>query len=117
MTWEEKDEHDNRVTKASEWISLSSYKTELEERAGVYIFADDDFDVKYIGKAGAGRMVVESNYIMTFEVYSAIRREKDTGATQVKALYTNSDDVALKYENELIKKYNPPNNGIDLLES
>jgi len=117
MIWEEKDEHEYRVVKASEWIPLNSYKTELEERAGVYIFADDDFDVKYIGKAGAGRMVVELKNIMTFEVYSALRRKKDTGATQVKALYTNSDDVALNYENELIEKYNPPNNGIDLLKS
>lgn len=125
MIWEVTDEQNNRVIEASEWIPLSSYKTQLEERAGVYIFTDDDYDVKYIGKAGAGRMVVENKTKQEkqevgkffFEVYSALRRKKDTGATQVKALYTNSDDVALNYENELIEKYNPPNNGIDLLKS
>lgn len=116
MIWEQSDEQDSRVIEATEWFPLSSYKTALEERAGVYIFAADDFDVKYIGKAGAGRMVAELKYIMTFEVYSAINRKKDTGATQVKALYTNSDAIALKYENELIKKYDPVNNGRDLLK-
>jgi excinuclease UvrABC nuclease subunit len=117
MTWEKADEEDHRVDKPSEWVSLDSYQEELEKRAGVYIFTDDDFDVKYIGKAGAGRMVVELKNIKTFEVYSAIKRLKNIGATQVKALYTNSDARALEYEGELIKKYNPPNNGVDLVNS
>jgi hypothetical protein len=58
--------------------------------------------VKYIGKAGAGRMVNE--------IQSAIDRGKDYGATRVKALYTNSSDRALVLEQALIAKYNPPNN-------
>ncbi len=117
MIWEEIEEKDKRVVEASEWIPIGSYKTALEERAGVYIFTDDDLDVKYIGKAGAGRMVKELKYLMTYEVYSAINRKKDKGATQVKALYTNSDANALEYEGELIKKYDPPNNGVNLLKS
>ncbi|PHR44279.1 MAG: hypothetical protein COA32_14795 [Fluviicola sp.] len=125
MIWEKADEEDNRVKKSSEWISLESYKDELEERSGVYIFANDDLDVKYVGKAGAGRMVVENKDKQQeeevakffFEVYDAIRRKKNTGATQVKALYTNSSDMALQYEGILIKKYDPPNNNVDLLKS
>jgi excinuclease UvrABC nuclease subunit len=74
----------------------------LEFRAGVYIFANASLQTKYIGKAGAGRMVLEIN--------SAIRRGKAFGATLLKALYTNSDANALSLENALRVKYNPPNN-------
>lgn len=124
MKWDIKDDKDQRVIKATPWIALNSYKSILEERAGVYIFADAERDVKYIGKAGAGRMVVENTESKikedipktVFEVYSAIIRKKHAGATVVKALYTNSDATALEYEQELIKKYNPPNNGINLIQ-
>jgi excinuclease UvrABC nuclease subunit len=125
MKWDIEDECDSRVIKATGWIPLKAYKNILEDRAGVYIFADNEFDVKYLGKAGAGRMVVENTITkikeevanLFFEVYSAIKRKKNTSATLVKALYTNSDAVALEYEQELIKKYTPPNNGVDLLKS
>ena len=119
MTWDIADENNPKLRKVSEWINLTDYRT-LEARTGVYIFADDDFDVKYIGKAGGRRMVVESDNDTIknlFEVYSAIYRKKGTGATKVKALYTYRDTQALTLEGELIKKYSPPNNGIDLLNS
>lgn len=47
---------------------------------------------------------------MVDEIASAINREKDFGATKVKTLYTNSNDLALSLENALVEKYNPPNN-------
>lgn len=117
MRWNENDEKDNRIVKATEWFPILGYDMFLEARAGVYVFADDEKDVKYIGKAGAGRMIVEGKTvaIMVFEVLSAINREKDHGALLVKALYTNSDSSALSLEGELIKKYDPPNNGVNLL--
>lgn len=65
----------------------------------------------------SGQQKKEDVTKLFFEVYSAVKREKSTGATLVKALYTNSDAIALEYEQELIKKYSPPNNGIDLLKS
>jgi uncharacterized protein YwgA len=74
----------------------------LEFRAGVYIFANSSLQTEYIGKAGAGRMVLKIN--------SVIRRGKAFGATLLKALYTNSDANALSLENVLRVKYNPPNN-------
>lgn len=119
MTWDISDESDSRVRKTSPWISVDNYKS-LEPRTGVYIFADKDEDVKYIGKAGGKRMVVESDdesIKELFEVHNAMYRKKDKGATQVKALYTYRDTQALKLEGELIKKYDPPNNGVDLLKS
>jgi len=101
MEWDNNDANDRRVVEATYWRNINNY-TDLEPRAGVYIFANSLYQVKYIGKAGAGRMVLE--------IESAIRRGKDYGATKVKALYTNSDLNAQTLERDLINKYNPPNN-------
>lgn len=101
MEWDPSDQNDYRVVEFSRWRNLENYGT-FEERSGVYIFANVDWQVKYIGKAGAGRMVDE--------IQSAIDRGKDYGATRVKALYTNSADRALSLEHALIEKYDPPNN-------
>jgi len=101
MIWNSNDNRDYRVVSHANWRLLNNY-ADLEARSGVYIFADVNKQVKYIGKAGARRMVDE--------IYSAIQRGKGHGATQVKALYTNSDAIALSVENDLISKYNPPNN-------
>jgi len=123
MKWDSQDEKDNPIVSASNWFALPFYKKTVEARAGVYIFADKSHDVKYIGKAGAGRLVVEMDKAvqpaarLIYEIYSAIGRKKDQGASLVKVLYTNSDEVALKLEKELIDKYEPDNNGVDLLTS
>ena len=101
MKWEPTDQQDSKVIAFTRWRDLVNYGT-FEERAGVYIFASVDWQVKYIGKAGAGRMVGE--------IESAIRRNKDYGATRVKALYTNSGEKAQSLETTLIDKYEPPNN-------
>lgn len=47
---------------------------------------------------------------MSTEVADAIRRGKDSGATIVLGLYTNSTDNARALERDLIAKYCPPNN-------
>lgn len=101
MIWDPNDNFDNRVVKASDWIDIWRPDT-LENRAGVYIFADIDQLVMYVGKAGAGRMADE--------VKNAIYRGKNNGAVMIKALYTNSDDNAWSLETDLRNKYNPPNN-------
>jgi hypothetical protein len=107
MVWQKNDEEDPRIKDPTDWIDLDNYK-EVEHRAGVYIFADDNKDVKYIGMAGARRLVLE--HLTTFEIYSAISRGKNDGATLVKALYTNSREISKIIERELVGKYNPPNN-------
>ncbi len=101
MEWNSNDNRDYRVVSSSYWRQLNNY-SDLEARSGVYIFADINKQVKYIGKAGARRMVLE--------IESALQRGKGYGATQVKALYTNSDANALSLERDLLSKYNPPNN-------
>jgi len=101
VEWSISDHQDWRVVDFTRWLKLTNYQN-LEERAGVYIFANVNHQVKYIGKAGAGRMVAE--------IGNAIRRDKDRGATLVKALYTNSTANAQSLETDLIRKYRPPNN-------
>jgi excinuclease UvrABC nuclease subunit len=101
MEWDSRDQQSRQVMAVSEWQSLENYQ-DLEPRAGVYIFADAGLRVKYIGKAGAGRMVEE--------IATAILSDKAFQATRIKALYTNSDVNAWLLEAHLIDKYDPPNN-------
>ena len=102
MQWDPKDVVDSRVVSSSEWwIDLKDHK-KLEARAGVYLFANAKYDIKYIGTAGARRMVQE--------VRRAIDRKKSKGATKIRALYTNSTEKAQSLKKHLIKKYNPVNN-------
>lgn len=113
MKWNDNDLYDTRIEGIADWRPVDQYR-QLEDRAGVYIFADEDFDVQYVGKAGAGRMVIEGQNIV--EIASAIARLKTQGATQVLALYTNSNEKAKSLERSLIATYDPPNNGVDLLK-
>ncbi len=102
MQWDPHDVVDSRVVTPSEWwINLNDFET-LETRAGVYLFANSKYDVKYVGKAGANGMITE--------IKDAIGKEKSKGSTQVRALYTNSCERALSLEKFLIEKYNPVKN-------
>lgn len=101
MRWDVRDHQDWRVVDYTRWLNIENYQN-LENRAGVYILADVNHQVKYIGKAGAGRMVNE--------ISNAMYRSKNKGATLVKGLYTNSSANAQSLETVLINKYNPPNN-------
>ena len=102
MKWDPHEVVDSRVASASEWwINLKDPET-LESRAGVYLFANTKFDIKYVGHAAGGKMIKE--------VKNAINQKKSKGATQVRALYTNSKERAQSLEKYLIQKYNPVNN-------
>ena len=101
MEWDSTDANDYRVVAQSRWRDINNYRG-LQARAGVYVFANINLQVKYVGKAGPGRIVDE--------ITNALYRRKDFGATRVKALYTNSDSNALSLERKLIDLYDPPNN-------
>jgi excinuclease UvrABC nuclease subunit len=102
MQWDPNEVVDSRVVSYSEWwINLKDFG-ELEPRAGVYLFANSNYDIKYVGTAGAGRMVEETR--------DAINKKKSKGATKVRALYTNSNEKAQSLQEYLIEKYNPVNN-------
>jgi len=96
------DGYDSRseVVRYTNWKSKNST---LDEQAGVYIIADRNRNVKYIGKAGAGRLNVEAKSAMKC-------RNKGRGASIIKTLITNSNAKALSLEKYLIKKYQPANN-------
>ena len=96
------DGYDGR-SEVSSWTTWAAKSKKLPDRAGVYIYADINHQVKYIGKAGAGRLNLEAKSAMN-------TRDKAKGATLVKALITNSDAKAISLEKYLVKKYQPPNN-------
>jgi excinuclease UvrABC nuclease subunit len=101
LIWDSSNNLDYRVVSITGWRYLENYET-FAHRSGVYLLANADMHIKYVGKAGPGRMVAE--------IQSAISRGKDYGATRVKVLYTNLDERATSLEKDLIEKYNPPNN-------
>jgi hypothetical protein len=101
MKWEISDHNNWGVVKYTSWRHIENYKS-LEDRSGVYLFANSDHHVKYVGSVITRRMISE--------IESAFHKEKNAGASLVKALYTNSDANTFALEKDLITKYNPQNN-------
>jgi hypothetical protein len=101
MLWDPAEQKAHRVTGYSFWLYIENYEY-LENKAGVFIFANASQSVKYIGKAGAGKM--------SLEIARAIGEKKNFGATLVKALFTDSDKTAKSLGSDLIEKYEPANN-------
>ena len=90
-------------SEVSKWTKWKKKTEELPNVAGVYIYANSKHDVKYIGKAGAGRLNEEAKSAMKV-------RKKDKGASLVRGLITNNNVKAKSLEDYLIKKYKPSNN-------
>ena len=101
MKWQQSEVNDPRVVMEAGWKPIKDY-TRLDSNGGVYIFADDSEDVKYIGKAPIGRMVVE--------IRNSVNEAKNISATKVRALYTDSDPNTISLARDLREKYNPVNN-------
>ncbi len=101
MEWDVREHKDWKIVEYTRWLNIENYQ-KLENRAGVYIFANANHQVKYVGKAGAGRIVKE--------IYNAMYRGKNRGASLVKVLYTNSTVNAQSLETDLKNRYKPPNN-------
>lgn len=102
MKWDSKDENDSRIVAKGRWYDLDDVDEKAPERAGVYVFVNSDHDVKYVGKAGAGRL--------KDEIKDAISRDKDKYATLFGWFATNSDENAKSLERDWIDKYDPLNN-------
>jgi hypothetical protein len=102
MQWDPNEVVDTRVVSSSEWwIDIKEYE-KLEPRAGVYLFANAKYGIKYVDSAAAGKMIEE--------IRTAIKSKKSRGATKVRALYTNSTEKAQSLKKYLIEKYDPVNN-------
>jgi len=93
---------DDRVVEPGGWCDIWNIEERSPDRAGVYLFADVGLQVKYVGKAGAGRLRAEA--------LDAARRGKDRGATKANWLAANSNDSAWSLEADLRAAYGPPNN-------
>ncbi|MDN5326561.1 MAG: catalytic domain [Moorella sp. (in: firmicutes)] len=102
MKWDSSDEKDKRIVEFGRWYGLNEVDDKAPERAGAYVFINDSYDVKYVGKAGARRL--------RNEIKDAIKRGKDREATKFGWFATNSDEAARSLESDWIKKYDPPNN-------
>ena len=101
MKWQQSEVNDPRIVMEAGWKPIIDY-TRLDSNGGVYIFADDSEDVKYIGNAPLGRMVVE--------IRNSVNEAKNISATKVRALYTDSDSNTKSLARDLREKYNPINN-------
>jgi excinuclease UvrABC nuclease subunit len=102
MRWDPRDGNDARVVDRGAWCDTWSIEGNFPEQAGVYIFAYVDAQVKYVGRAAAGRLRAEA--------MAAVASDKARGATRAMWLATDSEAFAQSLERDLITKYEPPNN-------
>lgn len=84
------------------WFPISLADEIAPTQAGVYVFTDCDLQVRYVGKAGAGRL--------RDEIQGALKRGKGYDVSQFGWFATNSEETALSLEKEWIGKYQPLNN-------
>ena len=97
MKWQPRDAKDSQVTYNSGWIKKTEVES-LKEEPGIYIFADRNRDVTYVGRA---------SYSVRKRVKDHLRDGRDGKAGRaslVMALY------ARDLEADLIAKYQPTNN-------
>jgi len=104
VRWNSEHGHDRRIIDIGGWHELAEVGTRFPECAGVYVFADADLDVKYVGKADAKRLRAEA-------LDAVALHDKREGAVLAGWLATKSGDGALAFATLLIAFYDPPNNG------
>jgi hypothetical protein len=97
MKWDEKDASDERVVKTGRWCSVNSVNKIFPNAHGVYIFADQNLNVKFIGcskENGLKQTAQESLY-----------RDENYGATKAFWLVTADSEEAQYLRRQLVKKY------------
>lgn len=97
MQWDDKDTNDERVVSQGRWCDIRSISKAFPNSAGVYLFADESLDVKYIGCAkelGLQHAAQESVY-----------KEENYGARRAFWLVTESREEAQHLRRQLVKKY------------
>ena len=105
MIWDTKSEKDSRIKEKGRWspLDLDAIDRLVPDRAGVYIFADVNLHIKYVGHAGAGNL--------REGIKSAIKqRKKGKGATKYKWFATNAKEKAVLLQKDWLQLYDPPNN-------
>ena len=91
------------VTKKSGWCKLQNIKREWKNVNGVYLFANKNKVVKYVGYAGSSNLKKEA-------LSSIMIRNKSKGATLAMYVQCSNKKSAKKLETELKHLYSPINN-------
>jgi len=91
------------VKRVGKWINISKIKTEWKNVNGVYVFANKNRIVKYVGFAGSSNLKRETLSAMK-------QRKKAKGATKALFVQCTSRKYAKELENKLKHMYEPVNN-------
>jgi len=91
------------VRRVGKWIDIKKIKTEWKNVNGVYIFANKNRIVKYVGFAGSSNLKKES-------LSATKQRNKAKGATIALFVQCTSNKYAKELENKLKHMYAPVNN-------
>lgn len=102
MEFDTDDHNLGEVADFTYWVNLDNHDESLDPKTGVFIFADANHHVKYVGKAEPGNMLSA--------IQSAKAEGKDWQATLVKVLYTGSREATKSLKKGLKMKYQPLNN-------
>lgn len=101
MKWNSSVQYDPTVVDFTGWRYVNKH-SHFPERAGVIVFTNEFLEVRYVEAAGFGKI--------NEKISSAMKSGKDYDVTRMKVLYTDSDDGAYRLGQDLIERYEPPNN-------
>jgi len=97
MKWDDKDASDERVISQGRWCDIRIISKVFPNSAGVYLFADESLDVKYVGctkELGLKNAAQDSVY-----------KEENYGAERALWLATKDREEAHHLRRQLVKKY------------
>jgi len=107
MKFDLNDKDDTRVVESSPYaMDYPADVYKAPDRAGVYMFIDEEDEVIYIGKACGGRL--------RDEIKAKRNTNADRGTKNYRWFRTNSDEIAKDLETDWIEKYRPKNNIIGM---
>jgi len=99
MKFDPKEEDDHRVRESDGWLDDIE---DIPYGYGVFVFVDDKDDVKYIGKSVQPKLSQ-----VAMEAYNS---GKGKGATKLGYMITFSPERVGPLYDDLVAKYQPPNN-------
>jgi excinuclease UvrABC nuclease subunit len=97
MKWDDKDANDERVIGQGKWCDIRSIGKFFPNSAGVYLFADESLDVKYVGCAKESGLQTAAQ--------ESVYKEENYGAKRALWISTESREEAQYLRRQLVKKY------------
>ena len=102
VKWDPRETRAKWVKEASKWMDFRVFGS-LRPGTGVFVFAEDDETVEYVGISPSEEHPVKS-------ISLALAHGKGGTASSVLFLYTESDRSSSDFFKFLVDKYNPPYN-------